>query len=216
MPASLTGPNPNNSYPLEATRQVAFLKPVVDHPMIEIGEYTYYDDPDGPEKFVETCVRYHFPHMNDRLIIGRYCAIAAKVRFIMSGANHSLDGFSTYPFSIFGAGWEGEPVDWVKNSRGDTQVGNDVWIGTDAVIMPGVTIGDGAIIGAKAVVAKDVPPYGVVAGNPAQLVKSRFEQDIIDRLLAVAWWEWPPEKVTANLNAICGADIAALEAAGRC
>lgn len=214
MPLPLTGPNPNTPFPLRATKQVAFLKPVVDHPMVEIGDYTYYDDPDGPEHFVETCVKYHFPHMNDRLIIGRYCAIAAKVQFLMNGANHSLSGFSTYPFSIFGGSWESEHPDWAKNSKGDTRIGNDVWIGAEAVILPGVTVGDGAIIGAKAVVAKDVPAYGVVAGNPAQLVKCRFVADIVNRLLAVAWWDWPAQKVTANLGAISGADIAALEAAG--
>lgn len=213
MPFVSTGPDPHTLYPLAATQQVAFLKPIVDHPMIDIGDYTYYDDPDGPERFVEACVKYHFSHMNDRLIIGRFCAIAAKAQFIMNGANHSLEGFSTFPFSIFEEGWDNHARDWLKGSRGDTRVGNDVWIGTHAVIMPGVTIGDGAIIGAYAVVTRDVPPYGVVAGNPAQLVKSRFPQDIIERLGDIAWWSWPREKITKHLPAICSANIAALERA---
>ncbi len=152
------GPDPLRPFPLAATRQVGFLKPLVDHPMVEIGEYTYYDDPDGPEHFLANCVHYHFEHMGDRLVIGRYCAIAAKARFIMNGANHAMDGFSTFPFTIFGNGWEQENVDWAKGSRGDTIIGNDVWIGAGATIMPGVHIGDGAIIGSCSVVAKDIPP----------------------------------------------------------
>lgn len=213
MPAVSVGPDPDNPYPLAATQQVAFLKPVVDHPMIEIGEFTYYDDPDGPEHFIDACVKYHFDHMGDRLKIGRFCAIAAKMKFIMNGANHSLDGFSTYPFSIFGEGWEQSRPDWGECSRGDTRVGNDVWIGTHAVIMPGVTVGDGAIIGAYAVVTKDVPPYGIAAGNPARVVKRRFSEDIADRLCAIAWWDWPREKIARHLRAICSANIADLERA---
>ncbi len=213
MPIRKTGPGPDTVYPLSGLKQIAFLKTVVDHPMIEIGDYTYYDDPDGPERFVETCVRYHFEHIGDRLVIGRFCAIAAKAQFIMNGANHPLDGFSTYPFSIFGAGWEDDSIDWAKGSRGDTVIGNDVWIGTGATIMPGVRIGDGAIIGTGAVVARDVAPYVIAAGNPAQDMKTRFSPDIVERLLTLAWWNWPPAKITANLAAIRGADISALEAA---
>lgn len=213
MPVVSMGPDPDNPYPLVATQQVAFLKPVVDHPMIKVGDYTYYDDPDGPEHFVEACVKYHFDHMGDRLRIGRFCAIAAKVKFIMNGANHLLDGFSTYPFSIFGKGWEQSSPDWRRGSRGDTKIGNDVWIGTHAVIMPGVTIGDGAIIGAYAVVTRDIPPYGVAAGNPAQIVKRRFPEDLTDRLCAIAWWDWPREKIAKYLPAICSANIDDLERA---
>lgn len=213
MPVQAIGPNPDNPYPMQGVAQVAFLKPLIDHPMVEIGEYTYYDDPAGPEHFLEKCVRYHFEHMGDRLVIGRFCAIASGVQFIMNGANHALDGFSTYPFSIFRQGWENEEIDWTKGSRGDTVIGNDVWIGTDALIMPGVTIGDGAIIGARAVVAADVPPYGVTVGHPARTAKRRFDDQTIEKLLKVAWWDWPPEKITGNLKAIMGADIALLEQA---
>ncbi|MEQ8748820.1 MAG: CatB-related O-acetyltransferase, partial [Amphiplicatus sp.] len=141
------------------------------------------------------------------------CAIATGVRFIMSGANHALDGFSTYPFSIFGRGWEDPAQNWKKDGRGDTVVGNDVWIGMGATIMPGVYIGDGAIIGARAVVASDVPPYGVSVGNPAETVRRRFNGSTITRLLHVAWWDWPAEKITRNLAAIRGGDIDALERA---
>jgi virginiamycin A acetyltransferase len=207
----LHGPDPNEIHPMEGVAQVAFLKPVVDHPMIEIGDYTYYDDPAGPERFVETCVKYHFEHMGDRLVIGRYCAIATGVQFVMNGANHALGGFSTYPFAIFGKGWEDPGHDWAQGSRGDTVVGNDVWIGTGATILPGVTIGDGAIVGAHAIISSEVPPYGIAVGNPARTVKRRFDEATVERLLDIAWWNWPAEKVTVNLAAIRGANLAALE-----
>jgi virginiamycin A acetyltransferase len=208
------GPHPDHPHPMDGFPQVGFLKPLVDRPNVEIGDYTYYDDPaHGPETFYERCVRYHFEHLGDRLVIGRYCAIAAGVQFIMGGANHRLDGFSTYPFAIFGKGWEDPFYDWATGSRGDTIIGNDVWIGTEAMILPGVRIGDGAVIGSRAVVASDVPPYGIAVGNPGRVVKRRFGADTVARLLAVAWWNWPPEKVTANLAAIRGQDLGALEAA---
>ena len=213
MPSRLQyGPDPSIRHPLAGALRVGFLKPLAQAPNVEIGDYTYYDDPDGPERFVEKCVLYHYPEMGDRLVIGRFCAIATGVRFIMNGANHALDGLSTYPFSIFGCGWEDADLDWAKGSRGDTMVGNDVWIGTGAVILPGVAIGDGAIIGAYAVVSRDVPPYGVAVGNPAQTVKRRFGPKAIERLLAIAWWQWPAQRVTAALPAIRSGDIDALEA----
>jgi len=140
MPVQKAGPDPATIHPLPGVAQIGFLKPIVDHPRIEIGDYTYYDDPAGPEHFVDRCVRYHFEHIGDRLIIGRFCAIASGVEFIMNGANHLMDRLSTYPFEIFGQGWEDETVDYAKASRGDTVVGNDVWIGTGATIMPGVKI----------------------------------------------------------------------------
>ena len=208
-----SGPDPSRVHPMDGIERVAFLRPVVDDPLIEVGDYTYYDDPDGPETFAERCVLYHYPHMEERLVIGRFCAIATGVRFIMSGANHALDGFSTYPFSIFGKGWEDPAQNWKKGGRGDTVVGNDVWIGMGATIMPGVYIGDGAIIGARAVVASDVPPYSVAVGNPAETVRRRFNGPTITRLLHVAWWDWPAEKITRNLAAIRGGDIDALERA---
>lgn len=210
----LCGPDPNTPHPMDGFPQIGFLKPLIDRPNVEIGEYTYYDDPlHGPEKFYERCVRYHFEFIGDRLRIGRYCAIATGVQFIMNGANHRLDGLSTYPFAIFGRGWEDTDDKWKQGLRGDTVVGNDVWIGTEAMILPGVSIGDGAIIGSRAVVASDVPPYGIAVGNPARTVKRRFDEATVARLLKIAWWDWTAEKVTANLAAIRGADLAALEAA---
>jgi virginiamycin A acetyltransferase len=211
----MTGPNPNIKHPIPMHPRVGFLKALVEAENIVIGDYTYYDDPDGPEKFVEKCVLHHYPFIGDKLIIGRFCAIAEGTRFIMNGANHAMSGFSTYPFNIFAHGWEEgfDVATWEKENRGDTVVGNDVWIGMEAVMMPGISIGDGAIVGAKSVVTHDVPPYAIVAGNPARVVKMRFDDATISRLLKVAWWNWPAEKISRNLNLIRGADIAALEAA---
>jgi virginiamycin A acetyltransferase len=183
---------------------------------VEIGEFTYYDDPVEPERFYEKCVLHHFAFIGDRLVIGRYTAIAAGATFIMNGANHAMGGFSTYPFPIFGGAFAaGAPADLFEGtSRGDTVVGNDVWIGHGVTLMPGVRIGDGAVIGAKSVVTRDVPAYAVAAGNPARVVRTRFADDIVRRLLAVAWWNWPAETVSRNIPAIVGADIEVLERAG--
>ena len=211
----MTGPHPGHKHPIQMHPRVGFLKPLIDRPNIEIGDFTYYDDPDGPDRFVEKCVLHHYDFIGDRLVIGRFCAIAEGAQFIMNGANHAMSGFSTYPFNIFGQGWEKgfDQSTWEREIRGDTVVGNDVWIGMKSVILPGVTIGDGAIVGAKAVVSQNVPAYAIVAGNPARVVKMRFDKPTVARLLSVAWWKWPVEKITRNLNAIRGADIDALEAA---
>ncbi|WP_159589611.1 CatB-related O-acetyltransferase [Chelativorans xinjiangense] len=209
------GPKPEIKHPIFLHPRVGFLKPLVDKPNIEIGEYTYYDDPDGPDLFAEKCVLHHYEFIGDKLIIGRFCAIAEGARFIMNGANHVLSGFSTYPFNIFGQGWEeGFDIEsWRREVRGDTVVGNDVWIGMEAVIMPGVKIGDGAIIAGRSVVTHDVPPYAVAAGNAAQVVKMRFDELTVRRLLDIAWWNWPADKITRNLNAIRSNNLAKLEAA---
>jgi virginiamycin A acetyltransferase len=209
------GPDPRTPHPMEGHPRVGFLKPLVDHPLIEIGDFTYYDDPDGPERFVEKCVAYHYEFIGDRLVIGRFCAIAANVRFIMNGANHAMSGISTYPFNIFGHGWEKgfDPATWARELRGDTVVGNDVWIGYDATVLPGVSIGDGAVIAAKTVVSADVPPYAIVAGNPGRVMRRRFDEATAERLLAVAWWDWPVDRITRNLGAIRGGDVDALERA---
>lgn len=211
----MTGPNPDLKHPVPMHHRVGFLKPLITAENIEVGDFTYYDDPDGPDLFQTKCVLHHYPFIGDKLIIGRFCAIAEGARFIMNGANHALSGFSTYPFNIFGHGWEKgfDKSTWTKEIRGDTVIGNDVWIGMEAVIMPGVTVGDGAVIAAKAVVTHDVPPYAIYAGNPAKVVKMRFDEFTIKRLLKLAWWNWSVEKIGRNLDAIRGGDIAKLEAA---
>jgi virginiamycin A acetyltransferase len=207
------GPDPNEPWPLPHARRVVFLKDHVRNPCIVVGDYTYYDDPDGPENF-ELNVLYHFDFMGDSLIIGRYCAIAAGVVFLMNGANHDLSGFSSYPFYIFGHGWEGAaPESEAATSRGDTVVGSDVWLGWRSVIMPGVSIGHGAVIGVCSVVTNDVPAYAVVAGNPARVIRRRYDETIVDALLDIAWWDWDAATVTRNLEAITGGDIEALRRA---
>lgn len=211
----MNGPNPDIKHPMPLHPRVGFLKPLVTAANIEIGDFTYYDDPDGPDKFAEKCVLHHYDFIGDRLIIGKFCAIAEGARFIMNGANHAMSGFSTYPFNIFGHGWEEgfNVASWEQENRGDTTIGNDVWIGTDAIIMPGISIGHGAIVGTMAVVTHDVAPYSIVAGNPARAVKTRFDAETVRRLLAVAWWDWPVEKISRNLDAIRGSDISRLESA---
>ncbi|WP_426239918.1 CatB-related O-acetyltransferase [Pararhizobium sp. DWP1-1-3] len=213
MPEHQGAPDSGAVTPVAAFPQIGFLKNIIRSPLITAGDFSYYDDPAGPEHFEEKCVLYHYDFIGDRLEIGRYCALAQGVTFIMNGANHAMQGFSTYPFGIFPGAWRDgfNPAGYASGYRGDTTVGNDVWIGTKPTIMPGVTIGDGAIIGAHAVVAKDVPPYSVVAGNPGRVVKLRFSDDIVERLQAIAWWNWPVDKVSRHISAITGADIEALE-----
>ena len=215
MHGTHNGPNPDLKHPIPMHTRVGFLKPLIDAENIEVGEYTYYDGPEGPDKFVEHCVLHHYPFIGDKLIIGKFCAIAEGAQFIMNGANHVMAGFSTYPFNIFGNGWEKsfDEAKWKAELRGDTVIGNDVWIGMKSIILPGVKIGHGAIVGAKAVVGHDVPDYATVVGNPAQVVKMRFDARTVRRLLKIAWWDWPADKITRNLDAIRGADIAKLEAA---
>jgi len=209
------GPDPGTTHPMEGFPQVCFIKNTVSNPNIIIGDYTYYDDPVDSEDF-ERNVLYHYPFMGDRLIIGRFCALATNVRFIMNGANHKLDGASTYPFSLFRNGWERVmPSLEDLPFKGDTVVGNDVWIGYESLIMPGVHIGDGSIIAARSVVVSDVAPYTIVGGNPAQPIRRRFEQHVIDELLDIAWWDWTAEAITANLEAIVSGDVAALRSVGQ-
>lgn len=204
-------PNPNVSHPMAGFPQVCFIKNVVSNPNIIIGEFTYYDDLEDSENF-ERNVLYHYPFVGDKLIIGKFCALATNIKFIMNGANHKMSGLSTYPFGIFGQDWERVmPKPSEFPFKGDTVIGNDVWIGYEAVIMPGVKVGDGAIIAAKSVVVKDVPPYTIVGGNPATVIRQRFCDETIHALLEIAWWNWDIEKITRNLEKIVGADIEALK-----
>ncbi|MEZ2304046.1 MAG: CatB-related O-acetyltransferase [Microcoleus sp.] len=202
------GPDPNLPYPMIDQWRVGFIKNFVKSPNIIVGDYSYYDDPTGPEKF-EKNVLYNYG--NDRLIIGKFCAIATNVKFIMNGANHKLDGISTYPFPIFGNGWE-TAMNLLMElpSKGDIVIGNDVWIGYEAVIMPGVKIGDGVVIAAKSVVVKDVPAYTIVGGNPAGIIKQRFSDAEVAQLLEIRWWDWQIDKITRHINLIMNSDIQAL------
>jgi virginiamycin A acetyltransferase len=193
--------------------QICFIRNTVTNPNIVVGEYTYYDDPDDSENF-ERNVLYHFPFIGDKLIIGKFCAIARGVRFIMNGANHKMSGISTYPFQIFGNGWEKVmPAPGDLPYKGDTVVGNDVWIGYEALVMPGVRIGDGAIVSSRSVVTSDVEPYTIVGGNPAKPIRRRFEPEEVATLLQLAWWDWPIEAITASLELIVRGDVEALKGA---
>jgi virginiamycin A acetyltransferase len=204
------GPDPNNAFPMQGQPRVCYLKNVVKNPGILIGDYTYYDDPGGPENF-EKNVLYHYPFIGDRLIIGKFCAIASGVKFVMNGANHKLSGFTTYPFGIFGSGWEAAIPELTELPfKGDTVIGNDVWIGYEALFMPGVKVGDGAIVGARAVVTRDVPPYAVVGGNPAKIIRMRFDAGVIDLLLQIQWWNWDSRKITDNLRVLVRNDVGQL------
>ncbi|AJE83117.1 acetyltransferase [Streptomyces albus] len=195
-------PDPSVVHPLPAHERVVFLRPLVSSPKIAVGEYTYYDDPEGAREFEQRNVLYAYGP--ERLVIGRYCAIAAGTRFLMAGGEHPSMGVSTYPFAMFGGEWAERTLDLVTGmrSRGDTVVGNDVWFGYGATVMPGVRIGDGAIVAAGAVVTADVPPYTVVGGNPARTIRRRFEAEDVERLLRAAWWDWPAELVTAHARTL--------------
>jgi virginiamycin A acetyltransferase len=212
----MNGPDPSDKHPMAGFPQVCFIKNTVTNPRIIIGDYSYYDDPVDSENF-ERNVLYHYPFIGDRLIIGKFCAIATGVRFIMNGANHKMSGISTYPFSIFGRGWEKVlPRPGELPYKGDTVIGNDVWIGYESLVMPGVRIGDGAIIASRSVVVGDVPAYTIAGGNPARPLKARFPAPVVEALEDIAWWNWPIEKISAHVDIIVAADIEALKACAGC
>ncbi len=196
-------PDPDLVYPIPGVSRVCFLKNIIKTPRIQVGDYTYYDDPQDVGNF-EKNVLYHFDFVGDRLIIGKFCQIASGVTFIMNGALHGLDGFSTYPFKIMGGPWANAPL--LSDFKGDTVVGNDVWIGYDVTILPGVHIGDGAIIAAKSVVTRDVPPYAIVGGNPARDIRTRFDAETISVLLQLRWWDWDASRISQHLDVLLGGD----------
>ncbi len=164
----------------------------------------YNDFINDPVQFEKNNVLYHYPINNDKLIIGKFCSIACGVKFIFNSANHTLSSLSTYPFPLFYEEWELKRKDVADSwdNKGDIIIGNDVWIGYEAIILSGVTIGDGAIIGARAVVTKDVPPYTIVGGIPAKPIKKRFSDETISLLLKIKWWDWPKERILKNISAI--------------
>lgn len=194
---------PSTVFPLLGYERLCFLKNVITHPQITVGEYTYYDDVEDVHRFQQN-VRYLFDFTGDRLTIGKFCMIASGVEFLMNGANHLVEAVSAYPFAIFGGDWAGAMDGKSYPTKGDMTVGNDVWIGYRATIMPGVRIGDGAIVGAHAVVTRDVAPYTIVGGNPAQLLRPRFDEATTVQLLATAWWNWPIEKITRYAPLLTG------------
>lgn len=212
-PHKSQAPDPGVKFPIEGFERTAYLKAVVTKPNIIVGDYSYYDDPAGPERFQDENVLYHFEGGGVLLRIGKFCALGTGTTFIMNGANHRMDGPSTYPFPAMGGAWA-EAMDLLTDlpNRGDTVVGNDVWCGYKSLIMPGVTIGHGAIVAAGSVVVKDVPPYAIVSGNPARIVKMRYSDADIERLLAIAWWDWPTDVISANIRTLMAGRIEELEA----
>ncbi len=199
----MNGPDKHTVFPLANYDRLCFLKNIIKSPNIIVGDYTYYDDFEDINNF-EKNVRYHFDFIGDQLIIGKFCMIASGVTFIMNGANHLTDAISTFPFAIFGNGWEDAMKGKNYPSKGDTIIGNDVWIGYNVTIMAGVNIGDGAIIASNATVTKNVAPYSIVGGNPAKEIKKRFSQEKIEKLLQLKWWDWPIEKITKNVELLTG------------
>lgn len=197
-------------------RQVVHLNQVIDHPRMVVGDFSYYHHFEELEDYAAFIAPYLFPVSPEKLVIGKFCQFAHGVRFITSSANHDMSGFSTYPFGNFVMTPETSPEEVqalfdISGRKGDTVIGNDVWMGMDAVAMPGITIGDGAIVAARSVVVRDVPAYSVVGGNPARVLRRRFDESTIEALLRVAWWDWPTDLIEDNIAAISGADIAALQ-----
>jgi len=193
-------PNKDDKFPLANYNRLCFLKNIIKNPNIIVGDYTYYDDFEDVSNF-EKNVKYHFDFIGDKLIIGKFCMIASGATFIMNGANHKMDGITAYPFYIFGKDWANtKPDNKELPYKGDTIIENDVWIGYNVTIMPGVKIGNGAIISSNSTVTKDVSPYSIVGGNPAKEIKKRFSEDKIQELLDLAWWNWDIKKITQNIH----------------
>lgn len=203
-------PNPNTLFPLKGYQRLCFLKNIIKNPNIIVGDYTYYDDFESVENF-EKNVKYHFDFTGDKLIIGKFCMIASDVKFIMNGANHLTNAISAYPFAIFGEDWHNAMEGKSYPVKGDITIGNDVWLGHNATIMAGVTIGDGAIIATNATVTKDVAPYSIVGGNPAQVIRKRFSDEVISELLAIQWWHWDIAKITQHVQLLTSNDFEKLK-----
>lgn len=196
-------PNPNTIFPLPNINTLTFVKPTIKNPNIVVGDFTYFADTD-----FEKHVTHHYDFIGDKLIIGKFCQIGAGVEFVMNGANHQMNAVSTYPFYIFGSWDQSAPSKEDLPFKGDTVVGNDVWIGQNSTILPGVHIGDGAIIGLNSVVTRDVPPYTIVAGNPAKAVRKRVDDELIDLLLKLKWWDKSIEEINALIPLLSCSDLA--------
>ena len=207
-------PDPNVIFPNEYGTS-CFVKNVVNAPNIELGDYTYYDDDTDPTGFERNNVLFNYPEFGDRLVIGKFCAIAQGTTFIMGPANHRTGSASTYPFNVFGGAWTEATPDHMSQlpRKGDTVVGNDVWLGRECVVMPGVKIGDGAIVAAYSVVTRDVAPYTVAGGNPARFIKNRFDEELTGLLLRLKWWDLPPEELLGWLPVLCDENLENLRAA---
>lgn len=201
-------PDSNAVFPNEF-KTSCFIKNIITAPNIIVGDYTYYDDTEDPTGFERNNVLFNYPEFGDKLIIGKFCSIASGTKFIMGPANHRISSVTTYPFNVFGGVWSERTPPHLSQLpfKGDTVIGNDVWIGRESVIMPGVKIGDGAMVAAYSVVAKDIPPYSVFGGNPARFIKKRFDDELTDILLRLKWWDLPGEELADILPLLCSPDL---------
>ena len=201
-------PDPNAVFPNEY-KTSCFIKNVVTAPNITVGDYTYYDDAVDPTGFERNNVLFNYPEFGDHLVIGKFCQIASGTKFIMGPANHRISSATTYPFNVFGGAWtENTPPHMAQLPRkGNTVIGNDVWIGQHVTVLPGVHIGDGAINGANSVVTKDVPPYTIAGGNPCRVIRKRFSEELIAYLEEIRWWNWDADKIFRNMDALCSGDL---------
>lgn len=202
-----------NIYPRTNDLQTVYLNAVINNPHIKVGDYTIYNDfVNDPVQFEKNNVLYHYPVNQDKLKIGKFCSIACGAKFLFTSANHTMKSLSTYPFPIFFEEWQldGKDICDAWDNKGDIVIGNDVWIGYEAVILSGVTIGDGAVIGSRAVVTKDVEPYTIVGGVPAKPIRKRFDEQMIKKLEKIGWWNWDEEQIRQNLEAIQVGDVDAL------
>lgn len=203
-------------YPRTGDKETIYLKHVITNPNITVGDFTMYNDfVNDATLFEKNNVLYHYPINHDKLQIGKFCSVACGAKFLFNSANHTLSSLSTYPFPLFFEEWGLEKKDVTNawDNKGDIVIGNDVWIGYEAVILAGVTIGDGAIIGTRAVVTKDVPPYTIVGGVPAKSIKKRFSEETISTLLEIQWWNWSKERIARNIGAIQSGNIEQLKEA---
>lgn len=201
-------------YPRTGDTQTVYLKNVIGGAGIEVGDYTIYNDfVNDPRDFEKNNVLYHYPINRDRLVVGKFCSIACGARFLFNSANHTLASLSSYPFPLLFEEWglEKKNVADAWDNKGDIVVGNDVWIDYEAVILAGVRIGDGAVIGSRAIVTRDIPPYTIVGGVPARTIRKRFDDTVIARLLDLRWWDWPEEAVRRNIQAIASGCVERLE-----
>lgn len=204
----------NKLYPRTGDKETIYLKNAITNPNIIVGDFTMYNDfVNDPTLFEKNNVLYHYPINQDKLVIGKFCSIACGAKFLFNSANHTLSSLSTYPFPLFFEEWnlEKKAVTQAWDNKGDIVVGNDVWIGYEAVILAGVRIGDGAVIGTRAVVTKDVPPYTIVGGVPAKPIKKRFPEKTISMLLDMQWWNWPNDKIAHNIKTIQAGKIDKLQ-----
>lgn len=201
--------NPDAVFPNENLKNLCYIKNVIKSPNVFIGEYTYYDDPVDSTKFEENNILFNWPDFGDKLIIGKFCAIAFDTKFLMGSANHRMGSISTYPFNVFGGEWEKRTPPHLSQLpfKGDIVVGNDVWIGRECLIMPGVKIGNGSIIASRSVVVKDIPSYTIAGGNPAKVIKNRFDDEMTELLEQLKWWDFEPQKLADFLPVLCNENL---------